>query len=317
MIRDKSRAQRFIRDTSKAQRLIDPEVVRRALGAEEIHQLPSLLGAPHALHAISNEIVRRLKSKGGRPGLEGAAKRQKIPFTQSDWERLDQVAKTLSSQLGQSVSPGQVASILVHSQLSHYVAAKPKPVLISSVPGLDKYCAEAQASLRQMEVLTVEGVVEWTRRFPDLTRVWVIVPDFLDDKNERVLDEVVYNMKERSVHFTYFVAAEDTRSNGRFSRLKQLISQRVGPLIAESKISHVSLKDEELMWLQTDHVVANPHRIKHAVGFQFLRLSTQPAIAFRMQDAQLWRMIEKLAGWAKDRSPALVKDLNFSGKKTG
>lgn len=65
--------------------------------------------------AVRQEAFRRLKSTGGRPGLEGA-ERKKIPFTQRDWEIVERVADHIAEP-GFRPSPGQVASILLSMAL--------------------------------------------------------------------------------------------------------------------------------------------------------------------------------------------------------
>lgn len=148
----------------------------------------------------------------------------------------------------------------------------------------------------------MKGIVEWARRFPDLERVWVIVPNFLDDTNRDVLDEVVYNIKERDVQFTYFVRAVDQRRGGRFSKF---FNTCLSPLVGDKARSHVisvPLDDKDLLWLQTDFVIANPHRQQEAVGFQYIRRANKPTLAFRMEDYELGEMTAKLTAWASNKS---------------
>jgi hypothetical protein len=65
---------------------------------------------------LRRESESRVRSTGGRPALEGATKIQKIPLKPEDWSRLEELADQLSRQ-GVSATAGQVASVLVHSQL--------------------------------------------------------------------------------------------------------------------------------------------------------------------------------------------------------
>jgi hypothetical protein len=73
-------------------------------------------GGPITLHALRRELETRIRSTGGRPALEGATKIQKIPLRPEDWSRLEELAARLSQQ-GVSATAGQVASVMVHTQL--------------------------------------------------------------------------------------------------------------------------------------------------------------------------------------------------------
>ncbi len=61
------------------------------LGAEVVGGAPTRSGAPLSRAALREEVFHRLRSTGGRPGLEGT-ERKKIPLTAGDWERIERVA---------------------------------------------------------------------------------------------------------------------------------------------------------------------------------------------------------------------------------
>lgn len=306
MIRDKSRTYGVIRDIGKVHRLVSPEDVARALGAEEFHREPTPGGAPHVFYTVREDIMRRLTSKGGRPGLEGTTKRKKIPFTPSDWEALEGTAEHLT-RTGTRVSPGQLASAIIHERLERF-GSPTQPRLIGRVPGLEQHLARTQKHIiEHEEFLDVKGVIEWARNFPGLQRIWIVVPNFLDDKDPEVLNEVIYNIEERNVTFTYFVRFEDMRKGERFSRLQKQISDLVGEDKARKHVIGVPLIEEQLMWLRTDHVIANPHRITEAVGFQYFRRAKIPAFAIRMEDVELVEMIQELTPWANREVKPVIK----------
>jgi hypothetical protein len=81
------------------------------LGAEAIGTMPLQGGPPLTFAAIREEVFRRLRSKGGRPGLEGV-ERKKIPLAERDWKAIEQVADHISEP-GFRPSAGQVASVLL------------------------------------------------------------------------------------------------------------------------------------------------------------------------------------------------------------
>jgi hypothetical protein len=68
--------------------------------------------APITLFAVREELVQRLQSSGGRPGLAGTTRRAKIPLSDEEWLRLEELAASLSSP-GFAPSAGQVASVLL------------------------------------------------------------------------------------------------------------------------------------------------------------------------------------------------------------
>src|SRR5579884_74435 len=113
---------RPIRDTSRPLRQIDPGQVQQALGAEEVPAALTEALAPLTLFALREELVNRLQSSGGRPGLEGMTRRTKIPLSDKDWEKLEELAAAIASP-GFAPSAGQVASVLLSLSL-HSVASR-------------------------------------------------------------------------------------------------------------------------------------------------------------------------------------------------
>jgi len=110
-----SRSGGAIRHSGSVARSIGPDAIVKALGAEAVSRV-NVHGAPIALHVLRQELESRVRSTGGRPALEGATKIQKIPLKPEDWSRLEKLADELSRQ-GVSATAGQVASVMVHSQL--------------------------------------------------------------------------------------------------------------------------------------------------------------------------------------------------------
>ena len=111
-----SRSAGTIRHVGTAVRSVRPEEIAKALGAAEIISGGGVHGAPISLHVLRRELESRVRSTGGRPALEGATKIQKIPLKPEDWSRLEELANELARQ-GVSATAGQVASVIVHSQL--------------------------------------------------------------------------------------------------------------------------------------------------------------------------------------------------------
>ena len=101
-----------IRESGPTVRRLDPDEVARALGAELCPERIEGQPGPFTLYALRNELFRRRQSSGGRPGIEGANLRAKIPLSGRDWASLEAVAGALAAE-GFSPSAGQVASVLV------------------------------------------------------------------------------------------------------------------------------------------------------------------------------------------------------------
>ena len=114
-----SRSADTIRHAGGTARSVSPDVIAKALGADEVVARENVHGDPISLHALRRELGSRVRSTGGRPALEGATKIQKIPLKPEDWSRLEELAAQISRQ-GVSATAGQIASVIVHSQLKRF-----------------------------------------------------------------------------------------------------------------------------------------------------------------------------------------------------
>lgn len=110
-VRDTSARERRVRDTSSRERRLEPDDVAKALGAEPVGR--SGASPVFSMACLHRELAERLRSTGGRPALEGATRRQKIPLTDADWSELERISERLSA------TPGQVASVLLHQVLAN------------------------------------------------------------------------------------------------------------------------------------------------------------------------------------------------------
>ena len=67
--------------------------------------------APGSLLAeLRQALAAALKSSGGRPTLEGTARRQKIPMSDPDWAKLEELARAFRAE-GVHATAGQVGGL--------------------------------------------------------------------------------------------------------------------------------------------------------------------------------------------------------------
>ena len=78
---------------------------------------------------------------------------------------------------------------------------------------------------------------------------------------------------------------------------------------AEENILEVPLSSNDLIWLHSDFVVANPRRSAEAVGFQYIRRRNVPSFAVRMDDFALSELIKWVKPWVIERSDAYKKQV--------
>ena len=116
---------RVIKNVGKTQRCVDAKVVAKALGAEKVGIKIDTKSGPISLLSLRQFLVNQLRSKGGRPGLVGTTgKRNKIPLFDEDWLKLKMIAKYYKEKEKINVSPAQIASALVHADISRIDTSK-------------------------------------------------------------------------------------------------------------------------------------------------------------------------------------------------
>jgi hypothetical protein len=119
-----------VRSTSHVARELDPKTVANALGANQTGVKLDLGGSPASLFALRGALSAALGSSGGRPGLKGAGRRQKIPMMDADWSELENLAASLHAS-GLKATAGQIAGQLLHDAI---VRLKASPVGYPAVP---------------------------------------------------------------------------------------------------------------------------------------------------------------------------------------
>lgn len=98
--------------------------IRQALGAGEAIPLASAPSqGPLDLLQLRAELGGRLQSSGGRPSDPEWSIRRLVPFKKNAWEKLELLAEQCRST-GQSVSPSQLAALLIERGLQRLTESK-------------------------------------------------------------------------------------------------------------------------------------------------------------------------------------------------
>ena len=95
----------------RTRRRLTPDEIAKALGAEVVAILPPG-GSPMSAYALRMELFNRLRSTGGRPGLDGADIKPKVPMSRSRWKQLETLAERIGSD-GFHPTPAQLASVIL------------------------------------------------------------------------------------------------------------------------------------------------------------------------------------------------------------
>ncbi len=118
---------KIIKESGPTQRPINSKLVAKALSAEDTGIQIDTKRGPISLFSLRRFLVDRLYSTGGRPKLKGTRKvRNKISFFDEDWEKLKAIAGYYKEKEGINVSSSQIASALIHAEISKIDTSKIK-----------------------------------------------------------------------------------------------------------------------------------------------------------------------------------------------
>lgn len=177
------------------------------------------------------------------------------------------------------------------------------------------------ANLLTLDVLDLDGLAKWEIAIEPQV-LWIAAPNFVDNEHEKMLDAVVHNLRA-GTEIVYFVAKADCQAFGRFTMLARKLRVKLGLAASEwekkIKLKHYELEDNELCWLASSFVIANPGKVlgdtqttKEAEGYIILNQDTGdgptlgesllsvPAAGFKMSQKELelralgiWTYIDK------------------------
>jgi hypothetical protein len=103
--------------TGRALPRVDPAEFAAALGAQPCDEGHSNHLDLMSLGELGNELLRRLRSTGGRPSLAGATERCKVPLSPGDIADLEQIIAVIEAKTGTRPALGQIASVILRIHL--------------------------------------------------------------------------------------------------------------------------------------------------------------------------------------------------------
>ena len=109
---------KLIRVIDKPKRRIEPAELAAALGAEPCAEYMGENLDLISLAEIGTQLLRRLRSSGGRPALCDATEFCRVPLTAEDMKALEKISAQIEQKTGAKPSPGHIASIIVRDYLS-------------------------------------------------------------------------------------------------------------------------------------------------------------------------------------------------------
>ena len=96
---------------------VEPADFAAALGAEPCSEPHTKRLDLISLGELGNELIKRLRSTGGRPSLEGTTERCKVPLTPDDIAKLEQIIAVMEAETGKRPALGQIASVILNIHL--------------------------------------------------------------------------------------------------------------------------------------------------------------------------------------------------------
>lgn len=162
-----------------------------------------------------------------------------------------------------------------------------------SKPDTDTQLRAKSQMAESMVIVDTKYTAGWQADFPDLEVFWIVVREFLDDKDPAVLQAVVKNL-QRGTQLVYFLPEKDTQPGARFHHLRLSLASEVGEELVREKVLCIPL-DGTLDWLPSDLIIANPHRGRQAVGFGSIRQDGLPLYAVRLSEYDLGTVVPGLS----------------------
>ncbi len=149
--------------SGKPQRRIEPEELAAALGAEPVGEAHAQSLDPVSLAALGSELIKRLRSSGGRPALADATEMCRVPLSAEDVETLEGMVARVEVSSGAKPSVGQLVSVIVRAHLQGINAA-PNSAAATGVVEPEPATSVSDARLQQMIEEQIRPLREQVRR---------------------------------------------------------------------------------------------------------------------------------------------------------
>ena len=106
-----------IRLVDQPRRRIKPAELAASLGAQPCGERIGANLDPISLAEIGTELLRRLRSSGGRPALSDATEFCRVPLSADDIKALEKITDQIEQKTGTKPSVGQVVSVIVRDYM--------------------------------------------------------------------------------------------------------------------------------------------------------------------------------------------------------
>jgi len=149
--------------SGKPQRRIEPEEFSAALGAEPVGEVHASNLDPVSLAALGGELIKRLRSSGGRPALADATEICRVPLSPADIDTLEGMIAQLEASSGAKPSVGQLVSVIVRVHL-HDLSVAPTTGVAAKLGVQEAVPSGSKAILQQMIDEQIRPLREQVRR---------------------------------------------------------------------------------------------------------------------------------------------------------
>ncbi len=124
-----------------------------------------------------------------------------------------------------------------------------------------------------LKITPMSEIAKWERTFPELKEFWILLPNFLRNKDQDFFNAMFYNISTKNSHYLFFLNNENDYKKllELAKRMRKLTKKNIG-----ENIKYVTLKDNLLKELlkHTNYWIANPNNIgKDKVGNGYLLIS--------------------------------------------
>jgi hypothetical protein len=135
-----------VRVVDKPRRRIEPAELAAALGAEPCGERIGANLEPISLAELGTELLRRLRSSGGRPALADATEYCRVPLSAEDVKALEKITEHIEQKTGTKPSLGQVVSVILRDYLTHRSGRSREAGIAASLANKDNEPADSMTS---------------------------------------------------------------------------------------------------------------------------------------------------------------------------